>query len=144
MLDTPIEYLKGIGPVKAEVLKKELGIFIYRDLLTYYPFRYVDRTKFYLIKEINDDLPHVQLRGVIEKLEIIGEKQGKRLSVLFRDNSGIIELVWFKAYHFMASKLHTGVEYIVFGKPPKEVNQILKRRGEKICCNGYFASLVPA
>jgi len=117
MLDTPIEYLKGVGPVKAEVLKKELGIFTNRDLLTYYPFRYVDRTKFYLIREINEDMPHVQLRGVIEKLEIIGEKQGKRLSVLFRDNSGIIELVWFKAYNWMASKLKTGVEYIVFGKP---------------------------
>jgi len=117
MLDTPIEYLKGIGPQRAEVLKKELNIFVYRDLLTYYPFRYVDKTKFYTIRQIDEDMPTVQLRGVIEKLEIVGQKQGKRLSVLFRDNTGIIELVWFKGCDWMAKQLQTGVEYIVFGKP---------------------------
>jgi ATP-dependent DNA helicase RecG len=116
MLDTPIEYLKGIGPQRAEVLKKEAGIFIYRDLLTYYPFRYVDRTKFHTIRELSEDLPYVQLRGTIDRVEIQGQKKGKRLSVLFRDNTGIIELVWFKAYQWMAEKLQLGVEYIVFGK----------------------------
>lgn len=116
MLDTPIEYLKGIGPQRAEVLKKELGIFIYRDLLTYYPFRYVDRTKFYKINEISEDLPYVQLRGVIDRMEVIGQKSGKRLSVMFRDNTGMIELVWFKGYNWVAQKLQLGVEYCVFGK----------------------------
>jgi len=116
MLDTPIEYLKGIGPQRAEVLKKELGIFIYRDLLTYYPFRYVDRTRFYKISEVSEDLPHVQLRGVIERMEVLGQKQAKRLSVLFRDNSGSVELVWFKGYNWVAQKLQMGVEYCVFGK----------------------------
>ncbi len=116
MLDTPIEYLKGVGPQRAEVLKKELNIFTYRDLLFHYPFRYVDRTKFVLINQITEEMPYVQLRGVIEKLEVVGEKQSKRLSVLFRDNSGIIELVWFKGYNWMAAQLHMGVEYIVFGK----------------------------
>lgn len=116
MLDTPIEYLKGIGPQRAEVLKKELGIYLYRDLLTYYPFRYVDRTRFYKINEVSDDLPHVQLRGVIDKMEVVGQKQGKRLSVLFRDDTGIIELVWFKGYNWVAQRLQMGQEYCVFGK----------------------------
>src|SRR6185369_9043335 len=105
MLDTPIEYLKGIGPARAEMLKKELGIFIYRDLLTYYPFRYVDRTKFYKINEVSEEMSYVQLRGVIDSLEIVGQKQAKRLVVLFRDNTGIIELVWFQGYNWMAQRL---------------------------------------
>jgi ATP-dependent DNA helicase RecG len=117
MLETPIEYLKGIGPQRAELLKKELKIYTYFDLLTHYPFRYVDRTKFYTIRQLNDDMPQVQIKGLIEKLEIIGQKQSKRLSVLFRDQTGVIELVWFKGYHWMAEKLKTGTEYIVFGKP---------------------------
>jgi ATP-dependent DNA helicase RecG len=117
MLDTPIEYLKGIGPQRAEMLKKELGIFIYRDLLTYYPFRYVDRTKTHKINEVSEEMPYVQLRGVIDSLEIVGQKQAKRLVVLFRDNTGIIELVWFQGYNWMAQRLTMGTEYIVFGKP---------------------------
>ncbi len=117
MLDTPIEYLKGIGPQRAEVLKKELGVFIYRDLLTYYPFRYVDRTKFTSIKEIADEQQYVQIRGIVDRMEIIGLKQAKRLVVSFRDNTGIIDLVFFKGYNWMAQKLQTGKEYIVFGKP---------------------------
>lgn len=117
MLDTPIEYLKGIGPQRAEVLKKELNIFIYRDLLTYYPFRYVDRTKFHHVNEITEALQFVQLKGSIDRLEIVGQKQGKRLVVVFKDRTGSIELVWFKGYNWMADKLKTNVEYIVFGKP---------------------------
>jgi ATP-dependent DNA helicase RecG len=116
MLETPIEYLKGIGPQRAEVLKKELGIFIYRDLLTTYPFRYVDRTRFYKISEVSDELPYVQLRGQIESMEVVGQKQGKRLVVLFKDSSGIIELIWFQGYSWMAQKLQLRTEYIVFGK----------------------------
>jgi ATP-dependent DNA helicase RecG len=117
MLDTPIEYLKGIGPQRAEVLKKELNIFTYRDLLTYCPFRYVDRTKFSTIREINDEYQYVQIKGVIDSLEVIGLKQAKRLVVMFRDNTGIIELVFFKGYNWMAQKLQVGKEYVVFGKP---------------------------
>lgn len=117
MLDTPIEYLKGIGPQRADVLKKELGIFTSRDLITYYPFRYVDRTEFHTVRSISDDQTAVQLRGVIESMEVTGLKQAKRLKVLFRDNTGIMELVWFKGYNWMAQKLKLGVEYIVYGKP---------------------------
>jgi len=117
MLDRPIEYLKGIGPQRAEVLKKELGILLYRDLLSYYPFRYVDRTRFYTINQINTDLPYVQLRGMIDSMEVVGQKHTKRLVVLFRDSTGIVELVWFKGYNWIAQGLSLGKEYIVFGKP---------------------------
>ncbi len=117
MLDTPIVYLKGIGPQRAEVLKQELNIFTYRDLLTYYPFRYVDRTKFSTIKEIHDETQYVQIKGIVDSLEIVGVKQAKRLVVQFRDNTGIIELVFFKGYNWMAQKLLVGKEYVVFGKP---------------------------
>lgn len=117
MLDTPIEYLKGIGPQRAEVLKKELNFFTARDLITYYPFRYVDRTKFYTISEITEELPYIQLKGFIDRLEIVGQKQGKRLVVVFKDRTGTLELVWFKGYNWMADKLKTGTEYVVFGKP---------------------------
>jgi ATP-dependent DNA helicase RecG len=117
MLDTPIEYLKGIGPQRAEVLKKEIGIFTFRDLITYYPFRYVDRTRFYKVSEIEEEMPYVQLRGTLEHMAIVGQKQGKRLSALFRDSSGTLELVWFKGYNWIAQRLKLGTEYIVFGKP---------------------------
>ena len=117
MLDRPIEYLKGIGPQRAEVLKKELNIFLYKDLLTYFPFRYVDRTKFYTISEAADEMPFIQLRGFLLKMELIGQKNTKRLVVLFKDNTGIIELVWFKSYNWVSKQLKLGAEYIVFGKP---------------------------
>jgi len=117
MLDTPIEYLKGIGPQRADLLKKELGIYLYRDLLSHYPFRYIDKTRFYAIREITEDLSAVQLRGSVERLEVVGTKQTKRLVVLLRDSTGIVELVWFKGHQWMAQKLQSGVEYIVYGKP---------------------------
>ena len=117
MLDTPIEYLKGVGPQRAEMLKKELGIYLYRDLLSHYPFRYIDKTRFYKIREIQEDLPAVQLRGFIERMEVVGTKQAKRLVALLRDNTGVVELVWFKGHQWMAQKLQSGVEYIVYGKP---------------------------
>ena len=117
MLDRPIEYLKGIGPQRAEVLKKELNIYLYKDLLTYFPFRYVDRTKFHTISQASDEMPFIQLRGFLFKMELIGQKNTKRLVVLFKDNTGIIELVWFKSYNWVSKQLKLGAEYIVFGKP---------------------------
>lgn len=116
MLDTPIEYLKGIGPQRAEVLKKELAVYTYRDLIMHYPFRYVDRTRFYKVSEVSEDLPYVQLRGFLDSMQVLGSKNAKRLVALFRDNTGILELVWFKGYNWIAQKLEVGVEYCVFGK----------------------------
>ena len=117
MLDRPIEYLKGIGPQRAEVLKKELNIFLYKDLLTYFPFRYVDRTKFHTISQAADEMSFIQLRGFLLKMDLVGQKSTKRLVVLFKDNTGIIELVWFKSYNWVSKQLKLGAEYIVFGKP---------------------------
>ncbi len=117
MLDTPIEYLKGIGPLRAEMLQKEAGIFTFKDLLFYFPFRHVDRTKFFTIRSITEESVPVQLKGVIEGMQMQGERQGKRLIAKFRDNTGTIDLVWFKGHNWIASKLKIGVEYIVYGKP---------------------------
>jgi len=116
-LQTPVEYLKGVGPQKAEILKAEMGIYSYGDLLTLYPFRYVDRTKFYKINEINPDMPYVQIRGRFTRMKTIGEKRAKRLSAIFKDESGEIELVWFQGIKWMVDKFKGDKEYIVFGKP---------------------------
>ncbi|MBS1652375.1 MAG: ATP-dependent DNA helicase RecG [Bacteroidetes bacterium] len=116
-LSTPIEYIKGIGPVKADVLKKELNIFTAHDLITHYPFRYIDRTKFYNIKDVSADLPNIQLKGKFISIEIVGNKKSKRLSAIFSDGTGTIELVWFKGYQWLHTKFNTKSEYVIFGKP---------------------------
>ncbi|OFY87293.1 MAG: ATP-dependent DNA helicase RecG [Bacteroidetes bacterium RIFCSPLOWO2_12_FULL_35_15] len=118
-LNTPIEYLKSVGPQKAELLKKELRIFNYSNLLTYYPFRYVDRTKFYKVKEINADLPYVQLRGKISHTEMVGAKRAQRFVATFTDETGRLELVWFQGAKWISEKIkpHVTNEYIIFGKP---------------------------
>ena len=115
-LDTPIGYLKGIGPMRAEGLQKELHIFSYKDLMTHYPFRYVDKTKFYNINEVNEDGASYQLKGFIESMETVGDKRSKRLVVKFRDRTGVIELVWFQGHKWMSEKLKLQTEYIVYGK----------------------------
>ncbi|MEO6884579.1 MAG: ATP-dependent DNA helicase RecG [Bacteroidia bacterium] len=117
LLDTPIEYLKGIGPQRADLLKKELQLFTYGDLITWYPFRYVDRTRFYKVKEITADLPYVQLRGKIISLKTVGEKRAKRLVAQLADDTGTVELVWFQGIKWMEDKFKPNTEYIVFGKP---------------------------
>lgn len=115
--DTSIEYLKGVGPQRGEILKKELGIFRYSDLLTHYPFRYIDRTKFFRISEINDDSAWIQVKGKITSIGTAGQKRAVRLVATLRDESGTIELVWFKGIKWIADSIKPGVEYVVFGKP---------------------------
>ena len=115
--DTKIEFLKGVGPQKAEILNKELQIFRFRDLLHHYPFRYVDRTKFYKIGDIKDDAAWVQVRGKITNISTAGLKRKTRLIATLRDESGSIELVWFQGVKWMMESLRPGVEYVVFGKP---------------------------
>ena len=116
-LETPIEYLKGVGPQRAELLKKELQIFTFSDLITFYPFRYVDRTKFYTIKEIDPELPYVQVKGKIIRTEIIGIKRSRRLVASLSDGTAQLELVWFQGIKWIADTLKANTEYIVFGKP---------------------------
>ncbi len=122
--DTPIEYLKGVGPQRAALLNKELNIFTFGDLIQHYPFRHEDRTKFYTIKELNDELPFVQLKGKISRRNLAGTGQKKRLVAHLSDGTGTVELVWFKGIKWIADKIIPGVEYIVFGRPT--------RYGEKI------------
>src|SRR5688500_4327219 len=123
LLETPIEYLKGVGPQRAEILKKELGCFTYADLLTIYPFRYIDRPKFYTIREINSELPYVQLKGVVTEKKLIGEKRSKRLVATFKDPSGSLELIWFQGAKWISENIKLNQEYIVFGKPASFKNK---------------------
>ena len=113
-LSTPVEYLKGVGPQRAEVLKKELSIFTYQDLISHYPFRYVDRTKFYKIRELSPDLPSVQVLGRLLSKEIIGEKRTRRLVAKLRDETGIVELVWFQGIKWMEKILQPNAVFIIF------------------------------
>lgn len=115
--DTPIEYLKGVGPQRAELLNKELNIFSFGDLIQHYPFRYEDRSRFYSIAELNDDLPYVQIKGKVVSKQLIGEGFKKRLVVIFSDGEQTIELVWFKGINWIAEKIKPGSEFVVFGKP---------------------------
>ena len=117
LLSTPIDFLSGVGPARADLLKKELRIFTYRDLLTYYPFRYVDKSKIFKVADLNSDLPFVQIKGKIIKFEDIGRGRAKRLIAHLEDDTGIIKLVWFKGSRWIKSSLKLNVEYLVFGKP---------------------------
>ena len=117
MLETPIEYLKGVGPLRGELLRKELGIATFGDLLQHYPFRYVDRSRFHRVAELTEDMPQAQLRGKLGPLRTVGEKQGRRLTATFTDASGTLDLVWFKGIRWLQGSLRPGEEYILFGKP---------------------------
>ena len=116
-LETPIEYLKGVGPQRAELLRAELGIVTFGDLLQHFPFRYVDRSRFHTVHEVSEELPSVQLRGVVSDIRTLGEKQGRRLTAKLTDPTGSLELVWFKGIRWLQGSLKNGQEYIVFGKP---------------------------
>lgn len=117
--DTPIEYLKGVGPQRASLLNKELNIFTFGDLVQHYPFRYEDRTRFFTIHEVHEDMPYVQLKGKVTGKQLVGTGPKKRMVCYFADATGQIELVWFQGITWIADKIKIGVEYIVFGKPTK-------------------------
>jgi ATP-dependent DNA helicase RecG len=116
-LDTEITYLQGVGPKRAELLNKELSIFTFRDLLYYFPYKYIDRTRFYKIAELDPDLPFVQVKGIIKGYATEGHGTGKRLTADFHDDTGMIKLVWFKGGKWITGSFSPGVEFIVFGKP---------------------------
>ena len=116
-LDQDIKFLPGVGPQRAEMLKKELKIFTFNDLLYYFPYKYIDRTKFYHISEITGNMPYIQLKGIIVRFETTGEGVRQRLIAHFRDESGVMELLWFQGVKWVKENVKAGVEYIVFGKP---------------------------
>lgn len=121
-LQTHIEFLKGVGPQRAKLLREELGIATYHDLLYHFPFRYIDRSKFHLIKDIPQIDGYVQLKGQIISVSETGTGRQKRLTVKFRDNTGIIDLLWFQGYKYILPNLKLNTTYIVFGKAKPYVN----------------------
>ncbi|MBI9066175.1 MAG: ATP-dependent DNA helicase RecG [Salinivirgaceae bacterium] len=117
VLDENITYLKGVGPNKANVLASELNIKTYGDLLFHFPYKYVDRTKFYKLNELNPQMNFVQVKGKISSYEMVGEKRKQRLVVKFFDETGSVKLIWFKGAKWIAEKLKINSDYIIFGKP---------------------------
>ena len=115
-LQTPIAYLKGVGPSRAEVLQKELGISTYQDLINLFPNRYIDRTRFYKIAQLQPSKAEVQIVGQITGFKELGQKRGKRLVATFRDETGVIELVWFRGHKWLREQLKTHTDYVIFGK----------------------------
>ncbi|WP_444344385.1 ATP-dependent DNA helicase RecG [Phocaeicola coprocola] len=112
-----IKYLQGVGPQRAAILNKELNIYSFRDLLYYFPYKYVDRSRLYYIHEIDGNMPYIQLKGKVLSFETMGEGRQRRLVGHFSDGTGIVDLVWFQGLKFIMGKYKTNEEYIVFGKP---------------------------
>lgn len=118
-LDKEIKYLMGVGEKKAAVLEKELGIKYYKDLLYYFPYRYIDRSRYWKINEINSDEVYVQIKGIIRDKELVGVGKNERLVVGLTDDTGRVEIIFFKGIAWITSKLIIGQEYVVFGKPSR-------------------------
>jgi len=116
-LETPIEYLKGVGSARAEILNKELQIFTFGELLSLFPFRYIDRSKIFRINEVPDDAAYIQVKGIIVDIQAIGKPRVKRLVVTIADDSGEMELVWFQGIKWIVDKIKTEKEFIAFGRP---------------------------
>ena len=112
-----IKYLPGVGPQRAAVLNKELSVYSLHDLLYYFPYKYVDRSRLYYIHEIDGNMPYIQLRGEILSFETLGEGRQRRLIAHFSDGTGVVDLVWFQGIKYLLGRYKTHAEYIIFGKP---------------------------
>ena len=115
-LQTPIDYLKGVGPNRADLLKKELGIHTFQDLLNLFPNRYLDRTQYYKIAQLQQTNAEVQIIGKITHIKTVEQKRGKRLIATFMDETGSMELVWFRGQKWIRENLKLNVPYVIFGK----------------------------
>nr|WP_295932760.1 ATP-dependent DNA helicase RecG [uncultured Dyadobacter sp.] len=115
--DTKIEFLKGVGPQKAALLNQELNIFTFGDLIQHYPFRHEDRTVFYRIDKLTEELSGAQIKGRLTEFKLVGEGSKKRLVGQFQDGTGSLELVWFQSITWYEKWLKPGGEYVVYGKP---------------------------
>ena len=125
ILDSDIKYLPGVGPKKGELLSKELNINTFRDLLYFFPFRYVDRSRIFSISELVPSMAYIQVRGRITSINMAGNTpSNKRLVAILKDSTGSIELIFFKGIKWVKEKLKVGTEYIAFGKP-SEFNGII-------------------
>jgi ATP-dependent DNA helicase RecG len=116
LLDTPIEFLKGVGPQRAQLLQSELGIFTFKELLEHYPFRYLDRSTYHKIKYLPYVDNYVQIKGVIQSIKEIGTGRGKKMFARFSDETGSIDLVWFQGFQWIKPNLKLNTEYQVFGR----------------------------
>ncbi len=116
ILDSPVEYLKGVGPLRGDMLKKELGIFTFRDLLEHFPLRHIDKTVVSKISDITASTEFIQVAGTLTNIELIGEKRAKRLVAELKDDTGYLELVWFQGINWVQKILEPGKNYLVFGR----------------------------
>ncbi len=116
ILSSPIEYLKGVGPQRADLLKKELNIFTFNDLLEHYPYRHVDKTRVNLIREITPQTEYIQVAGVLVSFEVVGYKNNKRAVGQLKDQSGFLELTWFQGLNWIQKTLKIGASYLVYGR----------------------------
>lgn len=117
ILNSEIKFIPGVGPQRAQLLEKELSIKTFEDLLYTFPFRYVDRSKFYLISELHPDMPYVQIRGRFTRFDQVGDGRSKRLVGYFSDGRSSIEVVWFQGIKWIKEKYKVGIDYVLFGKP---------------------------
>ncbi len=116
ILEQDVMYAPGVGPSRKKILENELGIKSFGDLLQYYPYKYVDRSRIYKANELNADMPFVQLRGKILSFDLYENgPRNKRLVAHFADSTGVIDLIWFARTQYITKTYHTGVPYIVFG-----------------------------
>ena len=116
ILSNPIEYLKGVGPLRADLLKKDASIFTFKDLLDFFPYRHIDKTQVSLIKEITPQTEFIQVAGRLTSLEVTGENRRKRMTGVIKDASGYLELIWFQGINWIEKTLVVGNEYLVFGR----------------------------
>lgn len=150
-LDKDITYLKGVGPQKAQLLEEHLGLKKFGDLLFFFPTRYLDRSRFWTIAEVEEGMPFIQLKGKIHQPEIIGEGKKRRLRVAFSDGTGTIELVWFQYINSILKHLKPGEQYVVFGRPAfyrfsfniahPEIELVAQAKQEKI--EGFIQPVYP-
>lgn len=117
LAQTDIKYLPGVGPKKAEVLNKEVDVFSVEDLLYYFPYKYIDKSRIYYVHEIDGNMPYIQLKGWITAFETVGEGRRKRLIAHFTDGTGFVDLIWFQGVRFIEGKYRVKTPYLVFGKP---------------------------
>jgi len=124
ILDNEIKYLKGVGPKRAELLAKELGVLTCRDILYYFPFKYIDRSRIYKINEIDTTQTFIQVKGKITHFRMEGQRYKQRLVGIFKDGTGILELVWFKGAQWVMNNYQLNTEYIAFGRPAMFSNKL--------------------